>query len=95
MAGRKNNNGGAKRGALADSHPGPRTKVNAMSKEDISEKKKLRPDPDPDSVQQLYLNYLFLEGIGTLGAQSLRRGQCFFGCSTLHPPSPDYQTDSL
>ena len=40
VAGRKNNNGGAKRGALADSHPGPRTKVNAMSKEDISEKKK-------------------------------------------------------
>ena len=29
---------GAERGAEADSHPGPRTKVNAMSKEDISKK---------------------------------------------------------
>ena len=38
MAVRKNNKGGAERGAKADSCPGPRTKVNAMSKEDISEK---------------------------------------------------------
>ena len=32
MAGRKNNKSSAKRGAGADSRPGPRTKVNAMSK---------------------------------------------------------------
>ena len=42
MAGRKNNKSGAKRGAKADSRSGPRTKVNAMSKEDTSEKKNLK-----------------------------------------------------
>ena len=31
VAGRKNNESGAKRGARADSRPGPRTEVNAMS----------------------------------------------------------------
>ena len=37
VAGRQNNKGGSKRGARADSYPGPRIKVNAMTKEDISE----------------------------------------------------------
>ena len=37
QAGRKNNKSGAERGAKADSRPGPRNKVNAMS-EDIFEK---------------------------------------------------------
>ena len=32
------NKNGTKRGAKADRHPGPRTKVNAMSREHISEK---------------------------------------------------------
>ena len=35
----ENNKSFAKRGALADSRPGPLTKVNAMSKEDISKQK--------------------------------------------------------
>ena len=35
VAGRKNNKSGAERGAEGDSRPGPRTKVNAISKEDI------------------------------------------------------------
>ena len=39
MAGRKNNKSGAERGAKGGSYPGPRTKVNAMSKEDIFKKK--------------------------------------------------------
>ena len=38
LARRKNNKSGAKRGARADSRQGPRTKVNAMSKEDIFKK---------------------------------------------------------
>ena len=36
---RKNDRSGAERSAKGDSRPGPRTKVNAMSKEGISEKK--------------------------------------------------------
>ena len=36
VAGWKNNKSGAKRGAGAESRPGPRTKVNAMYKEDIN-----------------------------------------------------------
>ena len=43
--GSENNKSGAKHVAKADSRPGPRTKVNAMFKEDISEKKIKRPDP--------------------------------------------------
>ena len=39
VAGPKNNKSYAKRGARADSCPGPRTQVNAKSMEDISEKK--------------------------------------------------------
>ena len=35
----ENNKRGAKYCAKADSRPGPRTKVNSMTKEDISEKK--------------------------------------------------------
>ena len=38
-AGRKNDKSGAKGGARANSHPGPWTMVNSMSKEHISEKK--------------------------------------------------------
>ena len=39
MAGPKNDKSGAECGAQGDSGPGPCTKVNTMSKEDISEKK--------------------------------------------------------
>ena len=39
VVGRKNNKSGAERGAKVDNRPGPRTKVNAMSKEDIFKKK--------------------------------------------------------
>ena len=42
VVGRKNNKSGAERGAKVDNRPGPRTKVNAMSKEDIFKKKKLK-----------------------------------------------------
>ena len=35
----KNNKSGAERGAKGDSRPGPGTKVKAMSKEDIFQKK--------------------------------------------------------
>ena len=37
MAVRKNNKSGAERGAKGGSRPGPRTKVNTMYNEDISE----------------------------------------------------------
>ena len=43
VAGQKNNKSGAERGAKCSSRPGPRTKVNTMSKKDISKKK--WPDP--------------------------------------------------
>ena len=39
VAGRKINKSSTKHGARADSRRGPRTKVNAVFKEDISEKK--------------------------------------------------------
>ena len=39
VAGRKNNKSCAECGAKGNSRPGPRTKVNAMSKEITSEKK--------------------------------------------------------
>ena len=45
LASRKNNKSGAERGAKGDSRPGPRTKVNAISKEDIFKKKIIKwPD---------------------------------------------------
>ena len=43
LAGGKNNKSGAKCGAKGGSRPRLRTKANAMSKEDISEKKLARP----------------------------------------------------
>ena len=44
VAGRKNNKSGAKCGARANSRLRPRTMVNAMSKENISEKNLKEPD---------------------------------------------------
>ena len=44
VADRKNNKSGAERGARADNCLGRQTKVNAMSKEDISKKKLKWPD---------------------------------------------------
>ena len=51
VAGRKNNKSGTKRGARADTRPGPRTKVNAISEEDISEKKIKWPDTSMRSTK--------------------------------------------
>ena len=44
VADRKNNKSGAERSAWADNCLGRQTKVNAMSKEDISKKKLKWPD---------------------------------------------------